>query len=57
MKIDSEQFNQYMLAKDALHKLADCATFGQKCELTREEVLALFSEKMIDLEAQRGMLE
>lgn len=51
-------FQQYMLAKDALNKLADCSMFGAKSvELTREEVLALFAQKVIDLDVQRGMME
>lgn len=58
VKIDSEKFAEYMLAKDALNKLADCASFSDdSVTLTRDEVLALFSQKVIDLDAQRGMLE
>ena len=51
-----KKFNEYMIAKDALHKIADCATFGGKCELSREEILALFAQKVIDIELNSGML-
>jgi hypothetical protein len=58
MKTDPEKFNDYMLAKDALNKLADCAAFGENSvTLTRDEILALFSQKVIDLDANQGMIK
>jgi hypothetical protein len=57
IKIDPEKFNDYMLAKDALNKMYVCATIGDaSVSLTRDECFALFSQKVIDLGANQGMM-
>ena len=56
MKINPEQFQEYLLAKNALNKIADCAMFQTKIELTPEECRALFSQKIIDLNENSGMV-
>ena len=57
MKINPEKFDEYMNAKNALNKIADCATFGEPVALTPQECRALFAQKVIDLEVNRGMME
>lgn len=62
MKIDPEKFQEYMLAKQVLNKMYVCATFGSdqpdaSISLSRDECRALFSQKVIDLEKSRLMLE
>lgn len=56
MKPDFSKFSEYMLAKEAVNKIADSSMFGTKIELTQEECRALFSQKIIDLDKVTGML-
>jgi len=56
MNPDFSKFPEYMLAKDALNKIADSAMFGTKIELTQEECRALISQKVVDLEKNVGMM-
>jgi hypothetical protein len=56
MNPDFSKFPEYMLAKDALNKIASSAMFGTEIELTQEECRALISQKVIDLQANVGML-
>lgn len=57
MKMDPTKFDEYMLAKKALNKIADCAIFGEPVALTPQECRALFAQKVIDLEVNRAMME
>jgi hypothetical protein len=56
MNPDFSKFPEYMLAKDALNKIADSAMFGTKIELTQEECRALISQKVVDLGKNAGMM-
>lgn len=51
-----DKFGEYMLAKSATLKIFNYAMHGIKCDLTREECAALFSQRVIDLEKEMGML-
>jgi len=51
-----DELPEYLLAKSALNKIADCATFSSKVEITPEECRALFSQKIIDLDQYQAML-
>lgn len=58
MKIGPEKFNEYMIAKEALNKMYSAIKFtNEGCYLTKTEIQALFSQKVIDLDAHRGMME
>lgn len=56
MTFTDKQFQEYMLAKDALNKLMNCANYDEKIELTPQECRALFSQKIIDVNENLGML-
>lgn len=58
MKINSEQFHQYMLAKDAYLKIRECGQFASsaKIELTQEECRALLNSDIFNYNIIIGLL-
>jgi hypothetical protein len=58
MNINSDQFNQYMLAKTAFLKIRECGGFqsSAKIELTQEECKALLNSDVFNVDSVIGFV-